>query len=94
MKNKSQELEYVPLPENDSYFYNHDLGLSAGLVVMGFELASLDRSNPKKVKFIFQGKNGISEVVKNYWDSTLPVDAQTYFNAVRRLKNQIYSQPE
>ncbi len=91
-KNTTQELEYVPLPENDSYFYNHDLGLSAGLVVMGFELVSLDRSKPKKVRFIFQGKDGINEVVKHYWDSNLPVDAQTYFNAVKRLKNQIYSE--
>ena len=69
-----------------------DLGNVAALIEAGFELLSLDRGDPKKVRFIFKGKAGLNQAVKDYWDSKLTVIAQNYFNTIRRLKNQIYSE--
>jgi hypothetical protein len=85
------ELEYIPLEENHKYFSTHDLGCAAALIVCGFELLSLDKEDPKKVKLIFRNKEGIHELITDFWNSNLRVDAQAYFNAIKRLKNQIYS---
>lgn len=89
MNNK--ELEYAPLGDNDKFFTTHDLGVSAALIVQGYELVSLDKGVPSKVKFIFRGKKGISQCMQDFWDNKLQGNLQDYFNALKRLKNQIYS---
>lgn len=70
---------------------NYDLGLSASLILQGFELAELDRSNSRKVCFAFKAEPGIDETIKDYFADKLEVKAQSMFNAIKSLKNQIYS---
>jgi hypothetical protein len=43
---QNQELEYVPIAEDKQYYVNSDMGSAAALIVSGFELASMDRSEP------------------------------------------------
>ena len=86
----SKELQYIPENESDGYTYNTDLGLSAALISKGFELASLDTSNPK-ARFIFKVDESLNLAIHNYWNGKLDVDALTYFNVLKRLKSQIYS---
>jgi len=74
-----------------NYFYTFDLGCSAALISVGFELISLDKTNPKKVQFIFRRKVGIEKVVDNYWADRLEVKARTFFDNVKMLKNRLYS---
>ena len=40
-------------------YSTYDLNLSATLITLGYELIKLDKSNIKKVKFIFKYKKGI-----------------------------------
>lgn len=87
-----QELEYIPLSESDKYFTTHDLGVAAALIVQGYELVSLDKGVPSKVKFIFRGAKGIGQCMQDFWDNKLQGNLQDYFNALKRLKNQIYSE--
>ena len=77
--------------QNNDYFHSFDLGCCAALVSVGYELVSLDKSNPKKVRFVFRKSPQIDDVVQEYWNDSLMVNAQAFFNAVKRLKNQIYS---
>jgi signal transduction protein with GAF and PtsI domain len=86
-----QELEYLPLDSN-KYWSSHDLGCAAALVSLGFDLMALNKENPQKVKFIFKSTEDIEEVIKEYWNRGLQVDAQTYFNSLKSIKNQIYSE--
>lgn len=88
-KNIAEE-SYFPLDDNKNYFYSFDIGLVACLLCRGFELSGLDKAT-KKVLFIVKRKPGIDEEIKNYWDFKSKVDAQGYFNQVKRLKNQIFS---
>jgi hypothetical protein len=53
---------------------------------------ALNKENPQKVKFIFKSTEDIEEVIKEYWNRGLQVDAQTYFNSLKSIKNQIYSE--
>jgi len=51
----------------------------------------MDKSIRNKVLFILKRADGIDEAAKSYWDFRTTVDAQTYFNQTKRLKNQIFS---
>jgi len=73
-------------------FSTFDLGCSAALISTGFELISLDKSNPQKVLFMFKEKIGIKETVDNYWSDYLIVKSRSFFDNIKMLKNRIYSE--
>jgi len=80
---------------SDNYmdFYStFDLGCSAALVSSGFALVSLEKSNPKKVQFLFRRKLGIEKIVDEYWADQLTVKARSFFDNTKMLKNRIYSE--
>jgi len=72
-------------------FSTFDLGLAAVLVTMNYELLELDRSNPKKVRFIFKREKNIEGVMTDYFNDKIKLPAQTLFNNQKNLKNRIYS---
>jgi hypothetical protein len=75
-----------------NYFYTHDMGCSAALISAGFQLVFLDKTNPRKVRFIFARKVGIDQAVNDYWSDKLVVNARTLFDNIKMLKNRIYSE--
>lgn len=74
------------------FYYTFDLGCSSALVSSGFKLVSLDKSNPKKVHFIFLREIGIERVVDEYFADTLKINARKFFDNTKMLKNRIYSE--
>ncbi len=68
-----------------------DIGLVASLVTQGFELIAIDKTNRKKARFVLKRKDGIDEAARRYWDCCSQVDAQTFFNNLKMLKNRLYS---
>jgi len=91
-KNQSEELQYIPLDDQKNFLYTFDLGCSAALTSVGFELVSLDKENPRKVQFIFRREVGIEKVVNKYWANLLEVKAREFFDNIKMLKNRIYSE--
>ncbi len=84
--------KFAPADDYSQHLYTFDLGAAASLTTAGFELVSLDKSNPKKVQFIFRREIGIEKVVDNYWADRLEVKARTFFDNIKMLKNRIYSE--
>ena len=80
------------LDDQNNYFYTYDLGCSAALISAGFELISLDKANPRRVQFIFCRKNNIEKVVNKYWTNQLNLQARSFFENIKMLKNRIYSE--
>lgn len=72
-------------------FSTFDLGLASVLITLGFELLELDKSNPKKVRFMFKREKNIEQVMTDYFDDKIKLPAQTLFNNQKNLKNRIYS---
>lgn len=72
-------------------FSTFDLGLSTVLVTLNYELLRLDKSNPKKVSFIFKKDKDIEQVMTDYFNDKIKLPAQTLFNNQKNLKNRIYS---
>jgi len=76
---------------NQNEFSTFDLGLATVLVTLGYELLRLDKSNPKKVSFIFKRDKDIEQVMTDYFNDKIKLPAQTLFNNQKNLKNRIYS---
>ena len=74
------------------FYYTFDLGCSSALVSSGFDLVSLDKSNPKKVQFIFHREIGIEKIADEYFADSLKVNARKFFDNTKMLKNRIYSE--
>lgn len=72
-------------------FSTFDLGLATVLVTLSYELLRLDKSNPKKVSFIFKNDENIEQVMTDYFNDKIKLPAQTLFNNQKNLKNRIYS---
>jgi len=88
---QNRELSYLPLDDTERYFYSHDIGLCGYLLCQNYELVGLDKAVKNKVLFILKKSDDIDAEIKKYWDFKSSVDAQTYFNQIKRLKNQIFS---
>jgi len=73
------------------YFESSDLGLVSALVSIGWEIKSIDKTDRKKVKFIFPNSEELSEMTEKYWNKELEIDARTFFEDQKMLKNRIYS---
>lgn len=72
-------------------FSTYDLGLATVLITLGYELLELDRTNPKKVRFVFREEKEIEKVMIDYFNDKIKLPALTLFNNQKNLKNRIYS---
>jgi len=72
-------------------FYTFDLGLASVLVTKGCEIIHLDKTNRKKVKFVFQDSEELGKTTEKYWNNELKINARTLFENQKILKNRIYS---
>ena len=75
-------------------FSTFDLGLATTLLTLKYELIKLDKTNPKKVRFVFKETKDIEQTMLNYWNDEITVPALTFFNNQKNLKNRIYSNNE
>ena len=91
-KKDAEKLGWISSENYQDFLTTYDLGCSSALVSNGFELVSLDKTNPRKVQFIFKRKIGIEKVVDEYWADCLEVKARKFFDNVKMLKNRIYSE--
>jgi len=72
-------------------FSTFDLGLATVLITLDYELLELDRSNPKKVRFVFKWEKNIEKIMQDYFNDKIKLPAQTLFSNQKNLKNRIYS---
>ena len=72
-------------------FSTYDLGLSVVLTTLKYELLELDKSNLKKIRFIFKRENNIEQTANDYFNDNIKLSALALFNNQKNLKNRIYS---
>jgi hypothetical protein len=90
-KKESKRNYYIPLNDDDKYFYTYDLGCCSALISKNFQLVSLDKTK-SKVLFIFLKEVGMEKIIDDYWADRLDVKARTLFDNIKMLKNRIYSE--
>ena len=89
-ENQTKELQYIPL-EGDEVMAVSDLGCAAALVTASFDLLTLDRVNPRKVRFIFRRVVGIEKVADDFWSDRLEQKSRSFWDNIKNLKNRLYS---
>jgi hypothetical protein len=70
----------------------YDLGVSAALTCAGFELLQVEKSNPRKALFVFRRTDGIDDAADQYFADRLELKARAFFDAIKALKNRLYSE--
>ena len=85
---QSGEDEIAP---KDEVFISTDLGIAAALLTADFELLNLDKSDPRKVKFVFSRGEGITKVADDFWSNRLEQKVRAFWDNVKVLKNRLYS---
>lgn len=77
---------------DDENLESHDLALVAALAEYGYSPIQLDRSNSRRVAFIFEHSDELKRLIDNYWLDQLEVNPRTYFDSLKHLKTRLYSQ--
>jgi hypothetical protein len=72
-------------------FSTYDLGLATVLVTLNYKLIKLDKTNKKKVRFVFEEDQKIEKIMLDYWNDKIKLPALTLFNNQKMLKNRIYT---
>jgi hypothetical protein len=90
--NKNEKREIVPLNDPACVWTTYDLGVSTALLCAGFGLLSLNRTNPRKVIFIFRKAKNIDETANAYFADQLKLNARSFFDQLKALKNRLYSE--
>ncbi len=80
-----------PVSNESKDFSTFDLSLVGALLAKGFSLKTLQRSQNGRALFVMQGDRQLEAAINDFWNFQCSVDAQTYFNRLKNLKNQIYS---
>jgi len=74
----------------DKYFTSN-LAL-ASAISLYFPILFLNRDNPRKVVFEFNGGSDLLGLVDKYWQGTLAVEPQAYFNQLKTIKSRLYAE--
>lgn len=80
----------MKLENNENIYSTSDLALAATLNLY-YPVRSIKRTNSNKAEFIFKKNKKLDLIIERFWRSELKVDALSYFNSLRTLKNRIYN---
>lgn len=72
-------------------FKTSDLGLAATLFASGFEIDSIDKSNPSRVVFYFAANEELEGWVNDFWLKKPQVATIDLMQHIKLLKARIYS---
>jgi hypothetical protein len=77
--------------QDNLQFLNYDIGLSSALTTLHYELLTLNRDNPRKIGFVFVRTPELEQTAQEYFAGRLMLDARSFFENIKMLKNRIYS---
>ena len=75
---------------NMEKYKTSDLGLASALMTIGYNVVEIDKTNVKKMLFVFKDSENLQEDINNYWNRKLEVEPTEYFNSMKALKTRIY----
>lgn len=84
MQQKETRVEY-----ENSVLSVGDLDVAAMLVAKGYAVVSVDKVN-KKANFLFQKTREMDQLIRDYWQGQLDVNALAFATARRDLKSRIF----
>lgn len=71
-------------------YRTHDLPTAAVLLYKQCRLKTLDRSDPRRVVFVFEESPELQVTLRAYWNDTLLCPAQSLLTSLKRAKHILY----
>jgi len=68
-----------------------DLNLASVLLTLEYKLVELDRTNIKKVVFLFEDDGTIQGITSKYWENKVKLPALSLLSNQKNLKSRIYN---
>ena len=82
----------INFDESPELFTTSDLGLASALVAFGHELHMIIKDgNSNKSQFTFRRDATIERDITAFWNDNLRINARSYFDAIRLVKNRLHS---
>ena len=72
-------------------FVTSDMYLAATLTIW-FPLLDIDRTEDRRLRFVFARSEGLDNIVKDYWDERIQVVPQTYAAKVKEIRQRMFNQ--
>jgi len=76
--------------EKNNIFKTSDLALAA-VILLYYPIQSINKSNPKRVIFIFTKDKNFDLYIERFYRGELSVNPFKYFQNLKLLKNRIYN---
>ena len=76
--------------KDNNLYSTSDLALAAAISLY-YPVITINKSNPKKVIFIFRKDRNLDLLVERYWKGDLKIEVKQYFSNLKLLKNRIYN---
>lgn len=80
-------MQYI---NTQNYIQTTDQSTVVCLYHLGTKIESIDRSNPKRVVFIFKKSKKVLGVMKKLDDGTLKVEPVSFLEDLKKVKGKIY----
>ena len=74
----------------ENCYKTSDLTLATTLSIY-FPIVSIDRSNGKKVLFVFDHTIALDELIEEFWQNKVTIEPQVFANQLKNLKTRIYA---
>lgn len=73
-------------------YVTSDFYIAVSLSCLGFRIERLDRTNPNRVVFCFEGEDSeIEKAVTSFWDGSLRLSPSALFSQQKLLKSRLRS---
>lgn len=81
----------TPIDIDQKYRFTTDLGQAGTAVTLGYSVDHLarEKDDRKKIVFAFKRVPGLDQIMEGYWNGSIKVRPQDFYNNLKMLKNRI-----
>ena len=72
------------------YFKTSDISLCNTLTTYGYNIESIDKTNPSKAEFLIKRDEKLDDLIQSYFARRLRVEPMAFFNNLKIIKTRIY----
>ena len=77
--------------ENENEFQTKDFYLAVYALTQGAKLSRLDRTDPRRVVFVFENVKGRENLVRDFLYRKALIEPQDFIEKIKTLKQFLYS---
>lgn len=74
---------------NNDNFETSDFYLTVTLLGLGYTIINFNVIDPRRVVFIFEMKEGLSESVQDFWEDKIQLNPKLIFSCQKELKGRM-----